>query len=267
MHIQLLWVNCCSAAREHKLTREFEANFYIKTVTPDVISAQSNLDFDILVFEFDAPESPHLELMTALKSQHPSVPLLVFVAHSSEELATWMFRCGVLDYFCKPVPRQDLSHLQSRLLGILNEKRWKRRSKRSPIKPNKMKLPGSVISYGSSNEKQLLSALLTIDKQFHRKITEQELAHNCNLSVPYFSRLFKRTFGLTLTGYILQRRMNEAISLLQRKETPISTVALSVGFSDTSYFSRIFHREMGMTPTEFRRQSESSSLEKHKGAS
>jgi AraC family transcriptional regulator len=40
---------------------------------------------------------------------------------------------------------------------------------------------------------------------------------------------------------------------LANRELPITTIALDIGFSDTSTFTAAFHRLTGQTPTSYRR--------------
>lgn len=59
--------------------------------------------------------------------------------------------------------------------------------------------------------------------------------------------------GQTPTGYIQQRRMEEARRrLLHFPHEPISTIAYDCGFKDQAYFSRCFRSRFGMTPRRWR---------------
>jgi len=80
-----------------------------------------------------------------------------------------------------------------------------------------------------------------------------EMAHEAGLSPHHFSRCFKNTLGLTPHQYVLQRRMEVALKLLNETILPVSEIALTVGFSNQSHFTQAFKRHTGTTPATSRK--------------
>ena len=78
------------------------------------------------------------------------------------------------------------------------------------------------------------------------------VAASCGMTPSYFSDLFHRETGKTLTEHIRERRIDHAKHLLKTTELQIQTVALHCGILDVQYFSRIFKRQTGKTPREYR---------------
>ena len=78
-----------------------------------------------------------------------------------------------------------------------------------------------------------------------------ELAEQVNLSPHYFSMLFKQALGVPPHQYVLQERILEAQRQLATGRTPISELAVSLGFSDQSHFSQAFRRITGTTPKRY----------------
>jgi len=59
--------------------------------------------------------------------------------------------------------------------------------------------------------------------------------------------------GITLSNYIVRRRLEKACELLvNRPGTPVTAIAYDLGFNDCAYFARRFHAAFGVSPTEFR---------------
>lgn len=62
------------------------------------------------------------------------------------------------------------------------------------------------------------------------------------------------SFGLSPHDYLQKYRINEACSLLRRRDFTVAEVAGSVGFSDPLYFSRIFKKLKGLSPSDYQRR-------------
>lgn len=89
-----------------------------------------------------------------------------------------------------------------------------------------------------------------IDVNLHSKITLDELSEISGLSKDYLSQLFKKTTGLTVTDYIMKKRLSSAKQLLDR-DVSISDTAYALGFCSESYFISCFKKKYGITPREY----------------
>ncbi|MEI6035647.1 MAG: AraC family transcriptional regulator [Verrucomicrobiae bacterium] len=81
----------------------------------------------------------------------------------------------------------------------------------------------------------------------------QMMARRCFLSVPQFTRVFRRTFGTSLRQFVILQRVLRAIHLLRESRTPIQEIAASLGYTDHYFFHRQFKTLAGVTPLEVRR--------------
>ncbi|WP_322012215.1 AraC family transcriptional regulator [Paraburkholderia sp. J12] len=93
-----------------------------------------------------------------------------------------------------------------------------------------------------------------IEDNLDRPIGLVELAAIVNVSRFHFTRLFKRSTGMTAIGYVEQCRIRRAQTLILETTLPLSEIALATGFADQSHFTRRFHRHVGCTPATFGRQ-------------
>lgn len=89
-----------------------------------------------------------------------------------------------------------------------------------------------------------------IDLNLHSKITLDELSEISGLSKDYLSQLFKKTTGLTITEYIMKKRLSSSKQLLDR-DVSISDTAYALGFCSQSYFISCFKKKYGITPKEY----------------
>jgi AraC-like DNA-binding protein len=80
-----------------------------------------------------------------------------------------------------------------------------------------------------------------------------DLAKECGLSPGRFMRAFKKSFGVPVRRYLLQRRIQTAKSMLSHSDKSLLRVALEVGFSDQPAFNRSFREIVGTSPGQWRR--------------
>ena len=79
-------------------------------------------------------------------------------------------------------------------------------------------------------------------------------ANELHISPGHLNDLSKTFFGISAKKYIAERILTEAKKLLVFSDSPISEIALELGFIDTSYFIRRFKIETGKTPFLFRKE-------------
>ncbi|AFZ33341.1 transcriptional regulator, AraC family (plasmid) [Gloeocapsa sp. PCC 7428] len=77
-----------------------------------------------------------------------------------------------------------------------------------------------------------------------------ELAQQVGVSVCTLQRRFQELFGMTVFGYLTDRRMELAEQLLRQGGCTVTEIAAIVGYSNPSYFAAAFKRKFGITPKE-----------------
>lgn len=92
-----------------------------------------------------------------------------------------------------------------------------------------------------------------IDAHYREEIHREELGELVFLNTDYLSRIFKKEKGISISTYIIQKRVEAAKKLLTQSTLPINTVSLYVGYSNFSYFTKMFKENTGYAPLEYRR--------------
>ena len=82
----------------------------------------------------------------------------------------------------------------------------------------------------------------------------KELAAMVNQSESALSRQIKSLFGFTFKELLLRRRFERAVTLLEQTDLPVSSIAETVGYENTSFFHRRFRSYYGISPREFRQR-------------
>jgi signal transduction histidine kinase/DNA-binding LacI/PurR family transcriptional regulator/DNA-binding response OmpR family regulator len=106
---------------------------------------------------------------------------------------------------------------------------------------------------GSATQRLVRRAIVFVDGHFAESIGRDDIARHVSISPDYLTDCFHQELGITPIAYLNRRRLREARDLLDRNDDPITTVAMTVGFSDVSHFTRTFHREVGVSPRAYRR--------------
>jgi AraC family transcriptional regulator len=88
-----------------------------------------------------------------------------------------------------------------------------------------------------------------IDAHLDDDLSLSRLASVADVSASHLKTLFKRSTGLPVHGFVMQRRVERARALLQRGELPASQIALDAGFAHQSHMARCMRRVLGVTPT------------------
>jgi AraC family transcriptional regulator len=112
------------------------------------------------------------------------------------------------------------------------------------------------VSRGGLAQWQQKRVAAYIEEHIADNIPLAAMAELVRLSPYHFCRSFKGSFGIPPHRYHALRRIERAKQLLANRELPITTIALDIGFSDTSTFTAAFHRLTGQTPTSYRRNLE-----------
>ena len=106
----------------------------------------------------------------------------------------------------------------------------------------------SVMNYSPS----VKNAVLIIESNLSGELSANSLAKSQELSLGYFSTLFKRETGKSISDYIREKRMKRAAHLLRTTDMQIQSIAAACGILDVQYFSKLFRREYGVSPKQFK---------------
>lgn len=100
--------------------------------------------------------------------------------------------------------------------------------------------------------KQVILCVNYIYENLHKKITVSELASHTGLNPSYLSRLFKKETGLSVTDYIIAKKIAAAKNMLKYTDNSIVVIAETLAFSSQSHFTKTFRAIEGITPKKYR---------------
>lgn len=94
-----------------------------------------------------------------------------------------------------------------------------------------------------------------IQQNYHKNITNADIAEAFHFNPSYANRVFKQSTGVSIHKFLIDYRINIAKELLRTQDTAVNSIALSVGFSDPINFMKYFKKTTGQTPSEYRKSS------------
>ena len=90
-----------------------------------------------------------------------------------------------------------------------------------------------------------------IENNFDKPLTINDYAYLTGRSVSTFRRDFKDQFQTTPKKWLKEKRIEKAISLLERQSMSVTELAYEVGYENISYFIQEFKAKMGLSPKQY----------------
>ncbi|WP_051398056.1 helix-turn-helix domain-containing protein [Runella limosa] len=88
-----------------------------------------------------------------------------------------------------------------------------------------------------------------MNRNFTFNVSLQRFSYMTGRSLSAFKRDFKAIFNETPSRWLVQRRLEEAFFLLQKKNRKPSEIYLELGFETLAHFSTTFKKRFGLNPT------------------
>jgi AraC family transcriptional regulator len=105
----------------------------------------------------------------------------------------------------------------------------------------------ALTNWQEARVKEILSA----DLQGNVSVTQ--LARECEMSLSGFARAFQNSVGVPPHRWLLERRVERAMSIMRQTQRSMDQIARQCGFHDERHFARVFERIVGATPGDWRR--------------
>ena len=90
-----------------------------------------------------------------------------------------------------------------------------------------------------------------MDREYAEPLDVEALARGAHMSAGHLSREFKAAYGESPYSYLMTRRIERAMALLQRGDLSVTEVCFQVGCQSLGTFSTRFRELVGMSPSAY----------------
>ncbi|MCC9041263.1 AraC family transcriptional regulator [Myroides sp. M-43] len=111
-----------------------------------------------------------------------------------------------------------------------------------------------LLSFTINNNNQIQKFTQTIESNILNKLTLNELAFLCNMSLSSFKREFKKHYAESPSRWFQSKRLEYAHTLLSQKNKTVSEIYLEIGYESASSFIQAYKAKYGTTPTQHRKK-------------
>jgi AraC-like DNA-binding protein len=111
-----------------------------------------------------------------------------------------------------------------------------------------------AFTFSQREHKIVLAVRQITEERGPASVTIQDLAEALHLSTGHLSRVFRRTTGTTLEGFLILQRVELAKRVLLDPRLNVAEVAERCGFCNPAYFASVFKKYVNCTPREFASQ-------------
>lgn len=219
-----------------------QANSYAQAV--ELLSKKA---IDVVLCDIEMPDESGLELIEWINENQPDTECIILSCHDEFDFARQAVKLKCMDYILKPVRYDFLTNI----LKQANETALERK-RQSMLKDYGKLYIGNISKAKTEDFVDSVEKVTNyIDRHLSEKLNVRELADMVYMSPDHLTRSFKKQLHVTVSDYILQKRMMLAGELLKKKKMTITMVSDSVGFGNYSYFTEQFKRYYHMTPREY----------------
>lgn len=223
-------IHISSHCNNGQQTRFYKQGEYIKSVgfwiTPEYLKQTFNLDVEQLPLNFKSMLNLEKDI-TAIMPMTSQIKVIV------SEMISLPFTGAILNQYLQAKMTELLCHT---ILSMFSpELTFKENNQLSRQKSEVMK-----------------KLLQILEEQYNAPPCLKTLAKKLAISRSSMTSTFKASYGITISDYVFQKRMEKAQLLLKTGKHTVLEVALEIGYDDQSSFGRAYKRYFDYPPNDER---------------
>ena len=202
---------------------------------------------DLILLDVSMPLMDGYEVCRRLKARPETapIPVLFLSANNSVEHRLAGFAAGAVDYICKPFSSEEV------MARVYVHFKMPRDAQDSGFGPADDDL--DMESQDTTRAGRIIHAAIALlhDPLYVWQGVEP-LANKVGVIEKRLTALFRKQFGMTVSEYQINRRLEIARESLCNSDIQIQRIAETAGYQNASDFSRAFRLRYGMGPRAYR---------------
>lgn len=212
----------------------------------DVIEYIKKHDVDVIFTDIIMYDTSGIDIAEYVFRNKLKTRVVIISAYKEFEFARSAVSYGVKDYLIKPTSTNEIR----RVLKSLKEE-FENISENININEFSDAILFEKTEDNDKNADIVRKALKYIGQNYEKNISVSDVAKHVYLNEDYFGKIFKKSVGMSFSGYLTKIRMDEAIRLIKTGKYKIYQISEKVGYNNCNYFIKAFKNVFGCTPKEY----------------
>lgn len=200
----------------------------------EAINIIDELRPDITFVDIAMPFMNGIEFTQLATERYKDLVIVILTAFDDFEYARQCIRLPVVEYLLKPIVRQEVAEVLTKIKENLDQKCICMQDNGPDIEPSVIE---QIMQHICENFTDSQINLTSIAQQF-------------GFNPSYLSRKFKQETGKSFVEFLIECRMERAL-VLARGNSKMFCTANAVGIPDPNYFSRCFKKYTGISYSEY----------------
>lgn len=193
---------------------------------------------DVLITDICMPGMSGLELVKELRMKKINLQMILLSAYKNFQYAQQAMFYGVKYYLVKPASYSEVLEILENVKQDLNKA-----------------AEGNVhnLKKNAGLNAKIIFQINNYIAEHYDTVTLPVLSELTHMNESYLSRFYRENTGETISAYIMQVKMKQALRLLQDiSYKNIYQVAETLGYTNAKSFSKAFKSFYGLNPQEYR---------------
>ena len=230
---------------------EVDVAFEAKTAK-QLLTEQS---FDIILCDIEMPGESGIDLIRWVREQGLEAEVIFLTCHADFEFAQEAIRLKCKNYILVPAAYDVVAeNVHEVVLAIRQQREAKKQQAYGQLWIGEKEKEVELQTISRSPEKTVENVEDYIGRHLNDpELSVNQIAATLYLNADYLNRVFKRIKGTSIGHYLLERRMQLAISILQDGKIGATKVADLVGYNSYSSFMTAFKNYFGYPPSQYQK--------------
>ncbi len=207
---------------------------------------------EILLCDIEMPGENGISLIRWIRQQNLDMECLLLTCHADFAYAQEAIALHCQNYILLPAKYEEIGDavLQAVRRHLANQENNRLQSLGKDWLATKQ---DPVLDASSQSPKAIINACqkYILEHISNENLSISDLADQFYITPTYLNRIFKRENGLSISQWMIQKRMQLAVGLMENTDYSAIAIAAEVGYLNYPYFSSVFKKYYHLSPSQY----------------